>query len=193
MTTNQLKFNLNAVVDNLNMVNLVHPPKPILIENLHANGSSYSLFGRNQNLYNSSHGRPQQEFEYVDETKMSMYSFLIERELKTKEWLSKYELDHFNESNAAKNSKNKNNENKESSGIKNKHSNIATTNNASTSNKGSAFETKKIVPVSSKTSIRTNLSLQPTKSANDLVEVKKCCDDTIKAMENLEKQLIECE
>ena len=196
MTTNQLKFNLNAVVDNLNMINLVHPPKPILIENLHTNASNNSLYGRNQNLYNSNR-RAHQEFEYIDETKMSMYSFLIERDLKTKEWLSKYELEHFNESRI---DKSKTNENKEPLNVKHKPSgtktvttNSTATTTSSNNNKGFAFETKKTVPVSSKTSIRTNLSIHPTKSTNDLVEIKKCCDDTVKAMENLENQLNECE
>jgi hypothetical protein len=189
MTTNQLKFNLNAVVDNLNMINLVHAPKPILIENLHANTSSNTLYGRNQTLYNSSKGSGQ-EFEFIDETKMSMYSFLIQRELKTKEWLSKYELDHFDET---KSVKNQNNENREPSKAKQKPSDMKVPTNSNSNNKISAFETKKTVAsAASKTSIRTNFSLHPTKSTNDLVEVKKCCDDTVKAMESLEKQLNEC-
>ena len=77
---NQLKLNLDAVVDNLNLVNLCHNPKPILIEkksNQTAAGHARNYFGTNS-IGKSS-------FEFVDEEKMSMYSFLVQRDLKTKE------------------------------------------------------------------------------------------------------------
>lgn len=86
--SNQLKLNLNAVVDNLNLVNVVHKPSPIVIEKISSNGSN-SRFPSTNLLHSNS------QFEYIDENKLSMYSYLVQRDLKTKEWLSRYESNNF--------------------------------------------------------------------------------------------------
>ena len=80
--SNQLKLNLNAVVDNLNLVNVVHKPQPIQFVKTNS-------YGRTFNEHTAADNR----FELIDETKLSMYSYLVQRELKTKAWLSKYELE----------------------------------------------------------------------------------------------------
>ena len=194
LSQNQLKFNLNAIVNNLNMVNLVHQPKPILIENL-----SNKNFANIQTNYgrNSSINKPLNavnEFEVIDETKMSMYSFLAQRELKTKEWLSKWH-EQSNESDRGNNSTNKTIEN-----IKNKQSKKIEVKSQV------GFESKPIAAASklnnnkslstsnsSKLSVITTASTPLAGNTNDLNEqIKKCCQETINSIANLEKQLNEC-
>ena len=192
--SNQLKFNLNAVVDNLNLVNLVHKPKPILIEKINTltpDNSNY--YGRNRaeqaGAFRNDVISTGSNFEFIDETKMSMYSYLVQRELKNKEWLSKFELDQADKTNIVSN---KSNENKQP---------VATKTNikkpAANSNKQIAFQTEESDSKSklgSNNASRTSLITHNTsnKASNELNELKKCGDDTIKAIENLEKQLNEC-
>ena len=184
MTSNQLKFNLNAVVDTLNLVNLVHNPKPILIEKLGNNASANATYGRNSN-YNNASKHQHQEFQVIDETKLSMYSFLVQRELKTKEWLNKYEIERFNEKTTNENKQPKKETMSKEVAFKSTHNPV----------KHGAVDSK--ASLSSKSNISSNYSAINTststgKSTNDLNEVRKCCEDTIKSIENLLSQLNEC-
>lgn len=86
--SNQLKLNLDAFVNKLNLVNVVHKPQPIVIEKISSNN------GRGNNDYERTYftnANPTTSYEFIDENKMSMYSYLIQRDMKTKEWLSKFE------------------------------------------------------------------------------------------------------
>jgi hypothetical protein len=78
--SNQLKLNLDALVSNLNLVNIIHQPKPIVIENVnnkHLNNDYNQTYSNNG-------------YNLIDENKLKMFSFLAERKLKEKEWHSKY-------------------------------------------------------------------------------------------------------
>ena len=183
-TNNQLKFNSNAVVDNLYLVNLVHDPEPILIENrsnLNRNPNDFYHGRLNSAKFKNSNSN----FEFIDEEKLSIYSYLIQRDLKTKEYLNKFELEQFEKPIQKpiqlENNKKANKENKSQSSLK----------SSSSSN------------FSQKTSIQTEVTPRVTppnkihlqsnpKVSNDVSELKKCCDDSVKSIENLESQLNQC-
>jgi hypothetical protein len=192
MSDNQLKFNLKAVVDNLNLVNIVHKPEPILINKI---GIKNHVHYDGRMVATSSDFRPAKasgNFELIDETKLSMYSYLIQRDLKTKEWLSKYEL-----SNAVTTDK------PEVEKKEVKKQTIKTK-----ENKSVAFSTTVTNKLPARPILKQPLEqdvsnrIQPAasvsstsnalKSGNEILELSKCCDDSIKSIENLYKQLNEC-
>lgn len=157
MSSNQLKLNLNTVVDGLNLVNVVQRPQPIVITG--AAGRSYSPPTRDHGL-----SRNQSGFEVIDEKKLSMYSYLVKREMKTKEWLSKFNLDYPGPASALESSK-------------------------APEKKKSATSVPK-VPTARK---ETRLSrVSGSKPSNGLEELKKCCDETVRSIEYLEQKLSEC-
>ena len=168
---NQLKLNLDAVVDNLNLVNVCHDPRPILIEkkpNQTAAGHARNYFGT------SSIGKS--SFEFVDEEKMSMYSFLVQRDLKTKEWLSKFELD------------NQTNLNESVVSVRS----IQDVPPAKVSNPKNPIIKKSSNPAPTASTIKTKASITSKSAPADLNEIKKCCDDSIKSIEYLQQQLDAC-
>jgi hypothetical protein len=158
--SNQLKLNLNAVVDNLNLVNVVHKPQPIQF----VKTSSYA-----RSFNEPSSSTAANRFEIIDETKLSMYSYLVQRELKTKEWLSKYEL-------GKQEPPPKVEPNKPAS-------------QAPVKNPPPKPNAPKIQP---KTADKPQFNKSHPKPINDLVELKnKCCEDTVRSLEHLESQLSE--
>ena len=161
--SNQLKFNLNAVVDKLNLVNVLHKPDPIYIEKIPSKN--------NLRAHESSYFNPHSHFEVIDETKMSMYSYLVQRELKNKEWLSKFDPDRIEikkptTTTTAKPSK---------SIIKKPNTDVQST--SIMVNPNNANPTTRIVS-------------KPVK--NQSSELKKCCEDLVKNFENFSKILSEC-
>lgn len=87
LNSEQLKFNLDALVTNLNLVNIIHQPKPIIIENVKNNYKLADSYDHDQynNTRNSNQG-----FNLINANKLEMFSFLAERKLKENEWKSKY-------------------------------------------------------------------------------------------------------
>ena len=176
---NQLKFNLNSVVDNLNLVNVVHNPDPICIEkippNLKLNNNGrINGFGRLNNdrgVRFKTENEKANNFEYIDEEKLSMYSFLVQRDLKLKEWMSNYEKKVDEEPT------------KESETVKNKKESVEKKSN----------EVKKTNESKKKNLVLERPETQIiSKSAAELNELKKVCDDSINCIEHLAKQLKEC-
>lgn len=162
--SNQLKLNLNAVVDNLNLVNVVHKPNPIVIEKISSN--EFNSRFPSTNLH-----RSHSQFEYIDENKLSMYAYLVQRDLKNKEWLSKYESNNFEQLVAKPNQTT-------SSAIK--------TNKKEKQKSSDVQSTSPIVkPTSKKISPKTTKSLTPN-------EFSLCCIDLNKNLENLLNILSEC-
>lgn len=162
--SNQLKLNLNAVVDNLNLVNVVHKPNPIVIEKLPSNEFNCRFPSTNMH-------RSHSQFEYIDENKLSMYSYLVQRDLKNKEWFSKYELNNFEQLVARPNEKS-------DPAIKtNKKENQKRSDEQSASTM--------VKPISKKLSPKITKSLDPN-------EFSLCCIDLSKNLENLLNILSEC-
>lgn len=161
--SNQLKLNLNAVVDNLNLVNVVHKPNPIVIEKAPSNGS-------NSRFSSSNVVRSNSQFEYIDENKLSMYSYLVQRDLKTKEWLSKFESNNFEQLVPKPNGSSESKPSAKNKDIK--------------KNDSQSLETmvkptpKKTLQKASKPFLSNDLSL--------------CCSDLEKNLENLLNILTEC-
>lgn len=168
---NQLKLNANAIVDPLNLVNVVHRPKPIVIENLgHGLSRAPSDF-----LI-----RPRSDFEVIDEKKLSMYSYLVRRDLKNKEWMNKYHADQ--------------------SLIHEEPTRDVDARPRTDVNIKKPIKKKSVVFSSSTEFGRTPIHKSPTRSitshtkpANDLVELRNCCDETVRSIEYLENKLSECE
>jgi hypothetical protein len=194
---NQLKFNLKAVVDNLNLINIVHKPEPILINKISSKNIAY-YDGRNISgdfrAIKSSNC-----FEVIDEKKLSMYSYLIQRDLKAKEWLSKYELNNASQSSVDIKSVEKavKHEPKKQPVKSNENKNIAFSASATikTSNvikpilKTKPLEQDVTNKIPTHTSSASSISLKYT---SEVQELKKCCDDSIKVIESLNSQLNEC-
>ena len=197
--SNQLKFNLNTIVDNLNLINIVHKPEPIVIQNLRTQQTRYD--NRNA-LDKSSTSQSNNYFEVIDEGKLSMYSYLIQRDLKTKEWLSKFELNNYNSTDpaaaAAAAAKVSSNISKLAGNV-DKNLPKQTSIEKVTHNKSVAFSTtvtnKKPKQVLKAAKVGQNEiadALYPTKLTNDYVELRKCCEDTVNTIEHLNSQLNEC-
>lgn len=172
---NQLKLNRNAVVDQLNLINIVHQPQPIEIHRIR-NGRSKSPSKSSGN------------FEVIDEAKLTMYSYLAQRELKTKEWLSKFEQ--MNVSNSC-------DEAKKVLGHKKKVViNEKKINRAPKSILKSPSSTSTIKP-GSKQDLAQKLAIitaseQPVKLVSEFGELKKSSDEAIRSLELMERQLNEC-
>jgi hypothetical protein len=165
--SNQLKLNSNTVIDGLNLVNVVRKPQPIIIENV--NHRNLSPPTRDV-VFNK-----RSDFEVIDVNKMTMYSYLVKRELKTKDWLSKFHLNNAQSNNAPN------------------------TQNVSSSKK--TPEKKKSVMFLAENNLdkKTVNTLSPTrvnrvfsKPNNELNELQNCCSESIKAIEYLEQKLNEC-
>lgn len=175
MYSNQLKLNANSVVDGLNLVNVIQRPQPIVIHNLSGGGRNYSPPTRDFT------GR-QSDFEVIDEDKMQMYSYLVRREMKTKEWLSRFSLTHPDK-------------------LPGPHGLEADAVTATRKPANGGFVRPIITrqPVSSRTSQspsssrRVLVNSKKSSSSNDeLDELRTCCEETLKAIEYLEKKLSEC-
>jgi hypothetical protein len=218
MSENQLKFNLKAVVDNLNLVNIVHKPEPILINKIgivhHAHYDGRNVGGSSEfKTAVKSSGN----FELIDETKMSMYSYLIQRDLKAKEWLSKYELNRASQDaittstapsggNVSKPILDKRDAKKVTSKT-NENKSVAFSTTVTNKNPITSKPILKQKPpleqdvsnrissaiVQSVNGSSSTASLNSAKSPNEILELSKCCDDSIKSIENLYRQLSECE
>lgn len=171
MNSNQLKLNLDTVVDGLNLVNVVRRPQPIVFANVTGTGiRNHSPPTRDSGLKDY---RQSTDFEVIDENKMTMYSYLVRREMKTKEWLSRFHLSRPGE---------ERDENKEkcakkpTAGEKKKTAVVSRT---GTKNRSPGGRINRITGFASKTS-------------NDFVELKTCCDETVRSIEYLEQKLREC-
>lgn len=194
----QLKLNLNAVVDNINLVNVNHKPEPILI-NKTAKFNNFSRHDPDRNV----NFNIQPSFEYIDEEKLSMYAFLAKRELKNKEWLS-----NENKCNNRENQLNESVVSVARSCVKEKPPVRKSSIGLSTGNSTGSKVFSKNVPVSGKsgsgpldsarlTTARSMISShrsEPPMPADKLEfsEMKKCYMDTVRSFEYLHKQLDEC-
>jgi hypothetical protein len=197
-TENQLKFNLKAVVDNLNLINIVHKPEPILISKINSSKSYYD--GRNvSGDFRAS--KSSSCFEVIDETKLSMYSYLIQRDLKAKEWLSKYEQNNASQSSLDLRSIDKpvKQDTKKTSVRSNENKNVAFSTTVTSKVPNAVvrpiLKQKPLEQdVSNKmpSSIPSSSSTSSLKSTSEVQELKRCCDDSIKSIENLNSQLHEC-
>jgi hypothetical protein len=177
MTSNQLKFNLDALVDKINLVNFVHQPQPIVVEKLHSNQTNY---GRNSNP--SQIKKTNNSFELIDEDKLSMYSYLIQRDLKNKQWLSKFsdQIPERDENNKPT----KQAEDAKKTAVK-------------TNSDGKPLARKQeqkaaLIGESSSRPGKPILLNKDKNSDNEIDELKKCCDDTMQAVKELQDNLIEC-
>lgn len=169
---NQLKFNLDAVTNNLNLVNIVHNPQPISI--LKDSKVVSRDADRNVNNMKSS-------FEYIDEEKLSMYAFLVKRDIKTKEWLGKYDQHDHEQLNEAMASFNKTP--KDHSVPNNtQHSNVIP-NKKITNDKPKAVAND----TAKKNLVNAGLNVK-----TDHGDINKCCHDSVASIEFLQKQLSEC-
>ena len=175
MTFNQLKLNSNTVIDGLNLVNVVQRPQPIVIENVNRAGRrNHSPPTRDSDFRNS-----RSDFEVIDENKLTMYSYLVKREMKTKEWLSKFHLDYPNRSLVEENP--------------NVKQPVAKTANEKKKRIMFNDESKKPnTSVSRKSPSRISRISSDSKTNNELEDLKSCCDETIKSIEYLEQKLSEC-
>jgi hypothetical protein len=191
---NQLKFNLNAVVDKLNLVNLVHQPAPILIEK--SSNLSKNRFHSLTNSEKNVNFKSSQNFEFIDEEKLSMYAFLVQRDLKTKECFNNYEQEKFDQQ-AEKDEEirsvvqiwNKNVEKQSINNKKNKSkATVISSLNQPPSFQLDASAEAKIPLVADGLKFPTQIN----KSLNHLIDLKKCCEDSIKSIENLGNQLSQC-
>jgi hypothetical protein len=180
--SNQLKFNLNAIVDNLNLVNLTHQPKPILIEKNYSNNKN-KFYGR---INNEKRFHFENNFELIDQEKLSMYSFLIQRDLKNKEYLK-------NQNDFEPTVNKENNKVHQKISIQENNSKSSTNNGNKASVVISSSSVNKKIPQNiSKSTVAVNKIQKQIKPSQDLNDIKKCSDDTIKSIENLLKQLNQC-
>lgn len=174
MTSNQLKFNLDALVDKINLVNLVHQPQPIVVEKSHANQTNY---GRNSN--SNQIKKTNSSFELIDEDKLSMYSYLIQRDLKTKQWLSKFS-DQIPE-------RDENNKPSKPAEQAKKTANLDA--------KNPELKQERKKSISGESSTRPGKPIlinKDKKTENEIDELKKCCDETVQAVKALQENLVEC-
>ena len=188
LPVNQLKFNLNTVVDNLNLVNVVHQPEAISIDKIsmshfqNFNQTKVNGYGRLNNERNIRFkDEGNKKFEFIDEEKLSMYSFLVQRDLKLKEWMSNFDNGNFtNESNSKVMPEKDTNKSVKSPNSK--------TDKKTNENKNGEKPSKENNDIKAKP---LDMQIAP-KSTSELNELKKCCDDSVKAIEHLQKQLNEC-
>jgi len=177
MTSNQLKFNLDALVNKINLVNLVHQPQPIVVEKSQANQTNY---GRNCN--SNQIKKTNSSFELIDEDKLSMYSYLIQRDLKTKQWLSKFS-DQIPERD----------ENSKPAQSAEQAKKTTIKSNSDTNKPAPKQEQNKSLNEMSSTRPGKPILINKDKKAeNEIDELKKCCDETIQAVKSLQENLIEC-
>ena len=195
MFQNQLKLNLNAVVDNINLVNVGRKPEPILINKT----SKFNNFSRDPDRNVNFNVQP--SFEYIDEEKLSMYAFLAKRELKSKEWLAKdcenndNRENHLNES-VISNSKpparkpSLNGLASTTGSSKAFSKNLTVSSKSSTINTGAGLDSVKVG--TARSLVNSHRSEQMPNSELEFSEMKKCYLDTVKSFEFLQKQLNEC-
>lgn len=193
----QLKLNLNAVVDNINLVNVNHKPEPILI-NKTAKFNNFSRHDQDRNV----NFNIQPSFEYIDEEKLSMYAFLAKRELKNKEWLanennSNNRENQLNESvvSVARSCVTKPPVSKSSIGLGtgNSTGSKAFSKNVPVSGKSGSgqLDSARLTTARSMISSHRSEPLVPTNKL-EFSEMKKCYMDTVRSFEHLHKQLDEC-
>jgi hypothetical protein len=199
MTSNKLKLHQKAIVDNLNLVNIVHDPEPIIFEK--RIGTEKNDFYRGSSYFDDdTHQRYQSasaNFEFIDVDKLSMYSYLVKREFQQKEWLSKY---YQNEQNNSYKNDIKEEPVKIPKAVTKTESkkNVAFTGDNTIKNEQAKLINSKssisTITSSSTTTNRVNNLNKPimNKSDSEIADLVKCCDDSIKAIEFMEKQLNEC-
>ena len=171
--SNQLKLNLDALVSNLNLVNIIQQPRPIMIENV--NNKIFSNYNQNHQMMTSN------GFNLINEDKLKMFSFLAERKLKEKEWHSKY----FSENTTANaNNKQKNTSNTNTNNNSKEKVNKLIKNN----NNPLVAVDKKIVDGPKNIEILFNMLPLDVK----INEMKIICKNLMSAVESLEKVLTEC-
>ena len=182
-------------MNQLNMINLVHDPTPIVFERS-VTTTMRAISGANRATGGGGDNQPRFGFEMIDERRLSMYSFLIERELKAKQWMSQFRL----------------NEEKQKSGggqtkpsvatprvdAKTKPSiarqrptntTEATTKRRSQSPAAAAAKSSRNRPMVSNNVVADSAQ---TRRANELVELKRCADECLSTLDMLEHQLNEC-
>jgi hypothetical protein len=166
----QLKFNLNAVVDNINLINVGHEPEPIRINKKFVNTNNYSHVNPDRNV------NMKPSFEYIDEEKLLMYSFLAKRDLKTKEWLTSQSTSDTKQIQPVRLTK-KFEEAKKPVSIK--KTSFSSTNSTVRSASSAVAEVLKPIQNHSDKKIEVN-------------EIQKCCEESIRSIEHLHKQLQTC-
>jgi hypothetical protein len=163
--SNQLKLNLDALVSNLNLVNIIQQPKPIMIENV--NNKIFSNYNQPQSVGNGG-------FNLINEDKLKMFSFLAERKLKEKDWHSKYFTE--NPSNLSNKKNTKDSSNKVIKNNKVKIDTQAVEKNHIDEKNHKNFEILfNVIPLNVK-----------------INEMKAICKHLMSSVENLEKVLNEC-
>ena len=189
--SNQLKLNLNAFVDNLNLVNVVHQPNPICIEKKGAGPTIGARACAGTTAFSAVRSS-RQSFEYIDEEKLSMYSYLVQRDLKTKEWMSNLASSNVDELKKLCKEKQPKRQAKEidiDAFIQNQATSKATVElkafNKPVVNENSSNHTA---------SSASNGPLAKTKPSTQeaQTDLKKCNIDLMRTLEHLAKQLNEC-
>jgi hypothetical protein len=124
-----------------------------------------------------------------------MYSYLIQRDLKTKEWLSKFELDNANRVSTDKKPTSTKKDTR--AGTKQPKS----VGKPESKNSGVAFSTK-VTSLKVRADCKQQLldkassiaaSAHPVKLVNEHANLRQCAEDSLRSIEYLEKQLSECE
>ena len=170
---NQLKFNLDTATANINLINVVHNPQSISILKESKSKNFSREADRNVNNIKSS-------FEYIDEEKLSMYAFLVKRDIRTKEWLGKYDQHDHEQLNEAMSSFGKSDKV-----------------NNSTAPKPETQPTKSIIKKKTEQPVK-DTAKKPSSTPpilntkSDHADINKCCVDSVSSIEFLQKQLSEC-
>ncbi len=167
----QLKLNMNAIVDKINLINVTHKPEPICIDKKFTKTNNYSNTNPDRNVCVKS------SFEYIDEEKLLMYSFLAKRDLKTKEWLTSQPVSDTTQEQRQPVRLVKKIENaKKPSAI-----HIATSSIQKSLDSNLVTDVEVLKPFQNNSNIKCE--------GND---VKKCCDESIRSIEHLLHQLNTC-
>lgn len=172
LSSNQLKFNLNSLMSNLNLVNVIKQPKPIIIENV-----------RQYHRVIPNTPQASSEFKYIDEEKLAMYSFIAKRNLQEKEWRSRFEQLDEKPVKLAKDSDKKSQEQKQ----------------LKSNEKTNSVNKKKILNIPTKTQAPNEIVIkqvepQVTQSAVDakINEMKEIIKELCNSFEELENCLDKC-
>jgi transketolase len=160
-------------MSNLNLVNVIKQPKPIVIENV-----------RQYHRIIPSTPQESSEFRYIDEEKLAMYSFIAKRNLQEKEWKNRFEQLDEKPVKLAKDSDIKTQERK----------------SAKTNEKNCATNKKKLLNIPTKSQLSNEVAIikqvepQVTKSAVDakINEIKEIINEMNNCFDELEFCLDKC-
>jgi hypothetical protein len=175
---NQLKFNLGSVLDNINMVNIVHRPQPLIIEN----NVNHRRVAAERDLHRLGTSN---SFQYIDEQKLNMYTYLIRRDMQAKNTIGKYEpalIENLNDSLLGKDKIRKYTADKS----------VGLTKNVSDASMATAIKNESNWNEKEKSRVGPGLSKKPMSPTNNFDDVKRVCEDAINAIEQLKQQFIEC-